>query len=72
MRWEVKKQEEGKWGIYLCKEFWKYPDKPVCYATSTNLSGIEQRVEWMNNGSGDVIYADVPDEDEHSFGEVDV
>ena len=50
MRWEVKKQEEGKWGIYLCEEFWKYPDKPVCYATSTNLSGIEQRVNWMNNG----------------------
>lgn len=48
MRWEVKELESGKWGIFLCEKFWKYPDKPVCYAASTNLAGANQRVEWMN------------------------
>ena len=72
MRWEVKKQEDGKWGIYLCEEFWKYHDKPVCYATSTSLEGVKQRVRWMNNGSGDIVYADMDYEDEHNIGEVDV
>ena len=48
MRWEVKEQETGKWGIYLCKEFWRYPDKPVCYGESIDEHGARQRVEWMN------------------------
>ena len=48
MRWEVKEQEDGKWGIYLCEEFWRYPDKPVCYATSIDKKGADQRVQWMN------------------------
>jgi hypothetical protein len=48
MRWEVKEQEDGKWGIYLCEEFWRYPDKPVCYAASVDKQGADQRVQWMN------------------------
>tara|TARA_R110001583_G_scaffold31043_8_gene106635 strand:+ start:21409 stop:21627 length:219 start_codon:yes stop_codon:yes gene_type:complete len=48
MRWEVKDMEDGKWGIYLCEEFWKYPDKPVCYGASTNKSVAIEAVEWKN------------------------
>jgi hypothetical protein len=48
MRWEVKKQESGKWGIYLCEEFWRFPDKPVCYGESIDEHGARQRVAWMN------------------------
>ena len=48
MRWEVKKIDDDKWGIMLCEEFWKYPDKPVCYGASSNESTATQRVEWMN------------------------
>jgi len=48
MRWEVKELEDGKWGIFLCEEFWKYPDKPVCYGASNNKAVITQSVEWKN------------------------
>ena len=48
MRWEVKEQESGKWGIYLCEEFWRYPDKPVCYGESVNEHGARQSAELMN------------------------
>jgi hypothetical protein len=48
MRWEVKELDDGKWGIFLCKEFWKYPDKPVCYGASINKAVITQSVEWKN------------------------
>ena len=48
MRWEVKELDDGKWGIYLCEEFWKYPDKPVCYGASTNKAVAEQSVELKN------------------------
>ena len=36
MRWEVKELESGKWGIFLCEKFWRFPDKPVCYAASAD------------------------------------
>ena len=49
MKWEVKEQENGKWGIYLCEEFWKYPDKPVCYGESVNRESADTRVKWMND-----------------------
>jgi hypothetical protein len=48
MRWEVKEKENGKFGIYLCEEFWRFPDKPVCYGESVDRRGADQRVEWMN------------------------
>ena len=48
MRWEVKEQDDGKWGIYLKEEFWRFPDKPVLYSVSIDEHGARQRVEWMN------------------------
>jgi hypothetical protein len=48
MRWEVKEMEDGKWGIFLCEGFWRYPDKPVCYSVSVDEHGARQRVGWMN------------------------
>ena len=48
MRWEVKEHENGKWGIYLCEEFWRYPEKPVCYGSSINKAVVVQSVEWKN------------------------
>ena len=49
MRWEVKEQEDGKWGIYLKEEFWRFPDKPVLYSVSIDEHGARQRVKWMND-----------------------
>lgn len=48
MRWEVKELDNGKWGIMLCEEFWKYPDKSVCYAASTNKAVAVESVERKN------------------------
>ena len=48
MKWEVREQDNGKWGIYLCEKFWKYPDKPVCYGEAVDREGAETRVKWMN------------------------
>jgi len=53
MKWEVKKISEGpdsgKWGIYLCEKFWKYPDKPVCYGASSNKKSAQSSVDRMNS-----------------------
>ena len=54
MRWEVKELENGKWGIFLCEKFWKYPDKPVCYGASVDEGGARQRVEWMNKSQAEL------------------
>ena len=67
MRWEVKEQEDGKWGIYLCEEFWRYPDKPVCYASSVDKQGADQRVQWMNENEAKLEAEELnpkPDESE--------
>lgn len=49
MKWEVKKIEGGKWGIFLCKKYWKFKDKPVMYAAAVNEESAERRVARMNN-----------------------
>jgi len=53
MKWEVKKIKEGKskglWGIYLCEEFWKYPDKPVCYGVARSKANAQSSVDRMND-----------------------
>ena len=53
MKWEVKKiktgRDKGKWGIYLCKKYWKYPDKPVCYGASHTQESAKATVKRMNN-----------------------
>ena len=54
MEWEVKKLEDGRWGVFLCERFWKFKDKPVCYAASITEEGARSRVERMNKeASGD-------------------
>ena len=62
MRWEVKEMENGKWGIFLCEKFWKFPDKPVCYGESIDEHGAHQRVKWMNE-------AQIAEEQEAKSGE---
>ena len=49
MKWEAKELPNGRWGIFLCKKYWKFKDKPVMYASSVNKESAEKRVERMNN-----------------------
>ena len=49
MRWEVKKLPNGRWGVFLCEEFWKYPDRPVCYSASVVEEAAQRRVRRLNN-----------------------
>jgi hypothetical protein len=49
MQWEVKKLPDGRWGIFLCKKYWKFKDKPVMYAASITKEGAEQRVNRLND-----------------------
>lgn len=72
MRWEVKELDDGKWGIFLCEEFWKYPDKPVCYGASNNKAVITQSVEWKNKAEEELeanleVEGDEDVEDEEVF-----
>ncbi len=49
MKWEAKQLPSGRWGIFLCKKYWKFKDKPVMYASSINKESAEKRVARMNN-----------------------
>tara|TARA_Y100000310_G_C20367700_1_gene662005 strand:+ start:408 stop:710 length:303 start_codon:yes stop_codon:yes gene_type:complete len=49
MKWEVKKLPDGRWGVFLCEEFWKYPDRPVCYVVSLVEAGAQRKVNRLNN-----------------------
>lgn len=49
MKWEVKELSTGKWGIFLCKKYWKFKDKPVMYAASITEDAAVKRVARMNN-----------------------
>ena len=62
MRWEVKELDSGKWGIMLCEEFWKYPDKPVCYGASINKDVAIQSVE-LKNKAEEELEAEEPEEE---------
>ncbi len=48
LQWEVRKLDNGKWGIFLKQEFCK-TDEPVCYGASITKDGAEKTVERMNN-----------------------
>lgn len=52
MKWEVKKLTDGRWGIFLCKKFWKFKDKPVMYSASISESLAYERVDRLNNPGG--------------------
>jgi len=47
-KWEVRKTESGKWGIFLQQQFCR-TDEPVCYAVSTNKANAQSAVDRMNN-----------------------
>ena len=49
MKWEVKELSDGRWGIFLCKKYWKFKDKPVMYAAALNRQTAQRRVDRMNN-----------------------
>ena len=52
MKWEVKELPCGRWGIFLCKKYWKFKDKPVMYAAALNKETAQKRVDRMNNPGG--------------------
>jgi len=49
MKWEVKELPDGRWGIFLCKKYWKFKDGPVCYSASITKALAELRVRRLNN-----------------------
>ena len=49
MKWEVKKLPDGRWGIFLCKKYWKFKDRSVMYAASIIKEGAERCVNRMND-----------------------
>ena len=52
MKWEVKKLPDGRWGIFLCKKYWKFKDRPVMYSAAINEEMAQKRVDRMNNPAG--------------------
>ena len=52
MKWEVKELPDGRWGIFLCKRYWKFKDKPVMYSAALNRESAQRRVDRMNNPEG--------------------
>tara|TARA_B100001094_G_scaffold323355_1_gene374090 strand:+ start:1543 stop:1818 length:276 start_codon:yes stop_codon:yes gene_type:complete len=52
LKWEAKELPDGRWGIFLCKKYWKFKDKPVMYSAAVNKETAQKRVERMNNPDG--------------------
>ena len=49
MKWEVKELPDGRWGIFLCKRYWKFKDRPVMYSAAVNRETAQRRVDRLNN-----------------------
>ena len=49
MKWEAKELPDGRWGVFLCKKFWKFKDRPVMYSAAVNRRAAESRVNRLNN-----------------------
>jgi len=49
MKWEVKELPDGRWGIFLCKKYWKFKDRPVMYSAAVSKDSATRRVERLNN-----------------------
>ena len=47
-KWEVRKTESGRWGIFLQQQFCR-TDEPVCYAVSKNRESAQSSVDRMND-----------------------
>ena len=52
MKWEVKELPDGRWGIFLCKKYWKFKDKPVMYSAAITKETAERRVARLNDPGG--------------------
>ena len=52
MKWEAKELPDGRWGIFLCKKYWKFKDKPVMYSAAVNRESAQRRVDRLNNPKG--------------------
>ena len=52
MKWEVKELPDGRWGIFLCKRYWKFKDRPVMYSAAANRESAQRRVDRMNDPEG--------------------
>lgn len=52
MKWETKELPDGRWGIFLCKKYWKFKDKPVMYSAAVNKESADRRVARLNNPAG--------------------
>ena len=48
-KWECKELPDGRWGIFLCKEFWRFEDKPVMYAAGKQRGSVQSTVDRMND-----------------------
>ena len=48
MQWEVRKLDNGKWGIFLKQEFCR-TEELVCYAVSVTKASAERAVDRLNN-----------------------
>ncbi len=48
MQWEVRKLDDGKWGIFLKQEFCR-TEEPVCYGSSVTKEAAQRAVERLNN-----------------------
>ena len=61
MKWEIKQLPNKMWGIFLCKKYWKFKDRPVMYAASIVKESAERRLHRLNNPEYDVDIDFVPE-----------
>ena len=45
----MKELPDGRWGIFLCKRYWKFKDRPVMYSAAVNRETAQRRVDRLNN-----------------------
>ena len=50
-KWEVKELDDGRWGLFLCEEHWRYKDEPVMYASGKTKESVQALVDRMNDPS---------------------
>lgn len=50
-KWEVKELDDGRWGLFLCEEHWRYKDEPVMYAAGKTKESVQALADRMNDPS---------------------
>ena len=48
-KWECKELPDGRWGLFLCEEHWRWKDKPVMYAAGKTQKSVQSLVDRMND-----------------------